>query len=150
MAPSFTATRVGRSIGITTYRARPCLPQTSGVDQRNMDASNILRYCLTTNVARSYIGRSWKSRTTRIGLCTPNVRTNHVHVVASAPETPERVMNTLKSWSTRRMVEAGVLPPGTKAWVRHGSTRYLWKPDQLEAACHYVCEGQGTDLDGTV
>ncbi len=79
-----------------------------------------------------------------------NVRSNHVHVVVGAPETPERVMNTLKSWSTRRMVEAGLLPPGVKAWVRHGSTRYLWKPDQLEAACQYVCEGQGGDLDGDV
>ncbi len=81
---------------------------------------------------------------------TLNVRTNHVRVVVGAPETPERVMNTLKSWSTRRMVEAGVLAPGTKAWVRHGSTRYLWRPDQLEAACQYVCEDQGADLDGAV
>jgi len=79
-----------------------------------------------------------------------NVRTNHVHVVVGAPETPERVMNTLKSWSTRRMVEAGVLPRGTKAWVRHGSTRYLWKPEQLKAACDYVCEAQGADLDEEV
>ena len=27
-----------------------------------------------------------------------------------------------------------------------GSTRYLWKPDQVEAACCYVREGQGVDL----
>ena len=77
-----------------------------------------------------------------------NVRTNHVHVVIGAPETPERVMNALKSWSTRRMVEAGVLPAKTRAWVRHGSTRYLWKPDQVQAACEYVCERQGVDLAG--
>ena len=81
---------------------------------------------------------------------TLTVRTNHVHVVVGAPVIPERVMNTLKSWSTRRMVEAGVLPRGTKAWVRHGSTQYLWKLDQLKAACLYVREGQGADLDGAV
>ncbi len=79
-----------------------------------------------------------------------NVRSNHVHLVISAPDAPERVMNSLKSWCTRRMIEAGVLAPGTKVWVRHGSTRYLWKPDQLEAGCRYVCEGQGFDLDGAV
>ncbi len=55
-------------------------------------------------------------------------------------------MNALKSWSTRRMVEAGVLPAKVKPWVRHGSTRYLWKNHQLEAACRYVCEDQGVDL----
>ncbi len=75
-----------------------------------------------------------------------NVRTNHVHVVVSADQTPERVMNVLKSWATRRMVEAGVLPAGQKAWARHGSTRYLWKPDQVEGACCYVVERQGEDL----
>lgn len=76
-----------------------------------------------------------------------NVRTNHVHVVVSAPVPPERVMNDLKSWSTRAMVKAGLLAPGTKAWVRHGSTRYLWKAEELKATCQYVCEAQGTDLD---
>jgi REP element-mobilizing transposase RayT len=79
-----------------------------------------------------------------------NVRSNHVHVVIGAPDVPEGVMNALKSWSTRRMVKAGVAPAGTKTWVRHGSTRYLWKPEQVEAACQYVCERQGADLDRPV
>ncbi len=75
-----------------------------------------------------------------------NVRTNHVHVVVSAPAPPERLMNSLKSWSTRRMVEAGVWSAGTKAWTRHGSTRYVWTREQLLAACRYVAEAQGDDL----
>lgn len=74
------------------------------------------------------------------------VRSNHVHVVISAPETPEHVMNALKSWCTRRLVDADLLPRGTKVWSRHGSTRYLWKPQQVETACRYVCEGQGDNL----
>ncbi|MFO0838971.1 MAG: alanine--tRNA ligase-related protein [Phycisphaerae bacterium] len=83
-----------------------------------------------------------------------DVRSNHVHVVISAPETPERVMNDLKSYSTRRMVEAGLLPPETRAWARHGSTRYLWTADDCRGACKYVSEGQGGELshagtDGT-
>ena len=75
-----------------------------------------------------------------------NVRTNHVHIVVSANAIPERVMNAMKSWATRRMVEAGVLPTGTKAWTRHGSTRYLWKETNVREACRYVCDAQGVDL----
>jgi hypothetical protein len=44
------------------------------------------------------------------------------------------------------MVEAGGFPSGRKAWTRHGSTRYLWKPDDLVKAIEYVSEGQGPDL----
>ena len=75
-----------------------------------------------------------------------NVRTSHVHVVVSAADAPERVMNAFKSWSRRRMVEAGTLASGTKAWVRHGTTRYLSKIKALAAACRYVSEGQGDEL----
>jgi REP element-mobilizing transposase RayT len=74
------------------------------------------------------------------------VRTNHVHVVVSAPQAPERVMNAFKSWATRRLVEARLAPKGAPAWVRHGSTRYLWKPADLRAACDYVDFGQGGEL----
>ena len=74
------------------------------------------------------------------------VRSNHVHVVVTAETNPESVMNSLKSWTTRRMVEAGALPKGTKTWSRHGSTRYLWTLEALEIACRYVKEGQETVL----
>jgi REP element-mobilizing transposase RayT len=70
------------------------------------------------------------------------VRSNHVHVVVTAEITPENAMNSFKSWATRRMVEAGALPKGTKTWSRQGSTRYLWTPAALEAACRYVNDGQ--------
>ena len=66
------------------------------------------------------------------------VRSNHVHVVVTAEITPENVMNSFKSWATRRMVEAGALPKRTKTWSRHGSTRYLWTPAALEAACRHI------------
>lgn len=72
-----------------------------------------------------------------------NVRTNHVHFVISANSDIERVMNNMKSWTTRRLVESGVFPRGMRLWVRHGSTRYLWKPEHVQAACRYVVEGQG-------
>jgi REP element-mobilizing transposase RayT len=74
-----------------------------------------------------------------------NVRSNHVHLVASAQCAPEEVMKTLKAWSTRRLREAGLIEPHIKPWSRHGSTRYLWNLAALEAACLYSAEGQGED-----
>ena len=75
-----------------------------------------------------------------------HVRTNHVHVIVSADATAERVMNTFKSWATRRLREARLIDPKQKVWTRHGSTRYLWKQHELLRAREYVAEHQGRDL----
>jgi REP element-mobilizing transposase RayT len=37
-----------------------------------------------------------------------NVRTDHVHIVLSREAPPEKAINFLKAWSTRRLREAGV------------------------------------------
>ncbi len=76
-------------------------------------------------------------------LHAANIRVNHVHAVLRAEPSPERVMNDLKAWATRRVIEAGLRPPGTPLWVRHGSTRHLWRPEAVHAACVYVVERQG-------
>ena len=78
-------------------------------------------------------------------LRAAHVRTNHVHVVVNAENTPERVMNDLKAWSTRRIVDAELRAKGLRLWVRHGSTRYPWKPQYVDAACAYAVEDQGRD-----
>jgi len=75
-----------------------------------------------------------------------NVRTNHVHVVVNADSTPERILNDLKSYATRRLGEAGLIPKDSRVWTRHGSTRYLWDGESVSRACAYVREGQGADL----
>ena len=69
-----------------------------------------------------------------------NVRTNHVHVVVSGQCTPELIMNTLKSWATRRLRQDKLVPNEHRTWSRHGSTRYLWDSRALAAACTYVRE----------
>jgi hypothetical protein len=33
--------------------------------------------------------------------------------------------------------------PNRKRWARHGSTRWLWKSQNVEAATHYVVSEQG-------
>ncbi|MGB7203372.1 MAG: transposase [Pyrinomonadaceae bacterium] len=72
-----------------------------------------------------------------------NVRTNHAHVVASAMIKPEKLVNDLKSYATRRLREEGEFSASDKIWSRGASTRYLWKPRHVEAAVEYVIYGKG-------
>ncbi|MEP7354687.1 MAG: transposase [Acidobacteriota bacterium] len=79
-------------------------------------------------------------------LWAVHVRTNHVHVVVEAELQPERVMNDLKAFASRRLSTAGFDSPTRKRWARHGSTRWLWKYADLVAAIRYVVDGQGTAM----
>jgi REP element-mobilizing transposase RayT len=76
-----------------------------------------------------------------------NVRTNHVHLVVSATGSPDLALNTFKAWATRRLVESGRWARGLKPWARHGSTRYLWKQSDIEAASTYTLEAQDESRD---
>lgn len=79
-----------------------------------------------------------------------NVRFNHVHVVISHAMPPEKIVNDLKAYSTRRLREAGLAADKQKIWARGASTRYLWKPRHVEAAVEYVLYSQGDVPFGTV
>ena len=72
-----------------------------------------------------------------------NVRSNHAHSVISAMCSPERLADTLKAYSTRRLRETGLIAPDGRVWARGRSRRYLWKPHHVEAAVAYVLYGQG-------
>jgi REP element-mobilizing transposase RayT len=76
-------------------------------------------------------------------LLAAHVRTNHVHAVVDAETTPERIMTTFKSYASRRLNQMGLDQPGRKRWARHGSTRYLFKPQHVSAAIQYVVAEQG-------
>ena len=75
-------------------------------------------------------------------LHAADARTNHVHVVITAPPLPERVMNTLKTWATRRLREAGLARQDQRIWSRHGSTIYLFRPENMAEKIRYVNECQ--------
>ncbi len=98
--------------------------------------------------ARATVDRAIRDQCAHAGwfLRALHVRTNHLHVVLSGAETPERMMNQMKAWATRRLREATLIDNNTSPWARHGSTRYLWTPEAVEAACRYVVEGQGAAL----
>ena len=78
----------------------------------------------------------------RYRLRAINVRTNHVHSIVSALSKPEPILEALKSYSTRALREAGLLPASVKPWARHESTIYLWKEREVEKAAEYVLLGQ--------
>ena len=128
------------------YQSPPLAPdaelkniRASRLKQAPLTFSAPQRAAIKRGIERTCEHRGWNI----IGL---NVRTNHVHVLVEAPETPERVMNVIKSWATREMVARNALPRGVKAWSRHGSTKYLWTDEQVTLAYDYVVHGQGDPL----
>ena len=98
---------------------------------------------------RACVERAILQTTTASGwpLHAMNVRTNHVHVVLSGSTPPERMMTSLKAWSTRRLREAGLATTNARLWSRHGSTRYLWTETDVARACEYVVNGQDGDAE---
>ena len=95
-----------------------------------------------------------------------NCRTNHVHVVVTAPQrAPDDVMNEFKSWCTRKLKqqsqeqtqrprkpEAPAKGPTDsqptaprirqKWWTQRGSKRLLFDESGLEAAVKYTLDAQ--------
>jgi hypothetical protein len=55
-------------------------------------------------------------------------------------------MNDLKSYASRCLNRKGLDQPACKRWARHGSTQWLWKPENVAAAIRYVVDGQGEPM----
>jgi REP element-mobilizing transposase RayT len=75
-------------------------------------------------------------------LYAAHVRSNHVHIVVAAKQQPEAMMTTFKAYATRALSQSEAASR-TKRWSRHGSTRWLWNPEQVNQAITYVLHGQG-------
>jgi len=74
-----------------------------------------------------------------------NARSNHVHSVVTALRRPEHVLNSFKSYATRKLRETDLISESLKPWARHGSTPYLWTEEELALAIDYVINGQGDE-----
>ena len=79
-------------------------------------------------------------------LLAAHVRRNHVHVVVGAEVPPEKAMNDFKAYASRALNQFGGEEPGRKRWARHGSTRWLWKDQDVREAIRYVVEDQGEPM----
>ena len=73
-------------------------------------------------------------------LHAAHVRTNHVHVVVSAESRPETALAKLKAYASRSLNH--LTGAKLERWTRHGSTRWLWEPKQVDQAAHYVVKQQ--------
>jgi hypothetical protein len=76
-------------------------------------------------------------------LLAVHVRSNHVHVVIAAERDPGRIMSDLKGRASRDLNRAGFDSAERKRWTRHGSTKHLFRADEVEAKVSYTLDGQG-------
>jgi len=83
--------------------------------------------------------RGWK-------LLAAHVRSSHVHVVLEGESLPEKVMNDFKAYASRALTRVDGNEPSRKRWARHGSTRWLWKDQDVREAIRYVIEEQGEPM----
>ena len=80
-------------------------------------------------------------------LLAAHVRSTHVHFVVVAMETPEKILNQVKAYASRALNQKGFDNAPRRRWTIHGSTRYLWKPEQVGSAIHYVVREQGEPME---
>jgi len=71
-------------------------------------------------------------------LHTISARSNHVHVVVTGNNDPDKIMGDFKAYATRKLRESNPGRKGHNTWTEGGSTRYLWNEASLVAACEYV------------
>ena len=76
-------------------------------------------------------------------LWAVNARTNHVHVVITAPWSSKRVRARLKANATKAMREQGCWRRTESPWADKGSRRNLWTYQDLYNAIAYVLYDQG-------
>jgi REP element-mobilizing transposase RayT len=67
-----------------------------------------------------------------------NVRPNHVHVVVTGDNNPDKIMGDFKASATRKLRDSNPGYQDRKIWTEGGSMRYLWNETSVIAACEYV------------
>lgn len=78
-------------------------------------------------------------------LYAAHVRSNHIHLIVTSKEKPEKIMNDLKAWATRMLRENG--HKIQKVWTTHGSTKYIFSYEKLNEKIKYVIDGQGENME---
>jgi len=71
-----------------------------------------------------------------------NARTNHVHVVVAADESPQKVRDQLKANSTTALRRQDQPLIVDRTWTKGGDCEILDTDDDIEAALQYVTEAQ--------
>ena len=77
-------------------------------------------------------------------LIAVHIRTTHVHVVVGTGTAPTKILHDFKAYATRSLNQ---FESSRRRWTRHGSTRYLWTPSDVDTAADYVVRRQGDPLE---
>ena len=109
------------------------------MDQQPYDLDRDRRSAVLGSLQEVCAHRGWT-------LLAAHIRTNHVHAIVEGEATPERMMNDFKSYASRCLNRLNPEEGDRKRWARHGSTRWLWKREQISAALHYVVDEQGEPM----
>ena len=73
-----------------------------------------------------------------------HVRSNHIHIVVSGREKPEKMMVNFKACATKAIKKCNnEQATSRKYWARHGSTKYIWTKESLASTMRYVRDVQG-------
>jgi REP element-mobilizing transposase RayT len=106
------------------------------MDQASYNLDQIRRDTVLNAIQEVCSHRGWR-------LLAAHVRSDHMHIVVEAEIAPERVMSDFKAYASRGLNRLNLDEPNRKRWARHGSTRWLWKPQHVAAAIQYVVAEQG-------
>ena len=106
------------------------------MDQAPYHLDQVRRDALLEAIQEVCAHRGWS-------LLAAHVQSSHVHTVVEAEVPPERVMSDFKAYGSRRLNQMRLDEANRKRWARHGSTRWLWKPQHVSAAIQYVVAEQG-------
>jgi REP element-mobilizing transposase RayT len=77
-------------------------------------------------------------------LLAAHVRSSHVHIIVEGTAAPEKIMSDFKAYASRGLNQLG--GDRRRRWARHGSTRWLWKDQNVRDAIRYVVEEQGEPM----
>jgi hypothetical protein len=67
--------------------------------------------------------------------------------VVDAEIRPEKIMHAFKWYASRNLNRLGIDELDRKRWARHGSTRWLWKDEDVQKAIRYVISGQSEPME---
>jgi REP element-mobilizing transposase RayT len=109
------------------------------MDQVPYRLDQIRRDAVREAIQEVCVHRGWS-------LLAVHVRSNHLHTVVEAEVPPERVTGDFKAYASRRLNGMRLDEPNRKRWARHGSTRWMWKPQHVSAAIRYVVAEQGETM----
>ena len=98
------------------------------------------RAAVEAQIAETCQKRDWH-------LHAVNCRTNHIHVVVSAPNVkPKKIRVDLKAWATR-VLKTMFDPKRENWWAARGSIRHIHNDNSLEASIFYTLDAQDRKPD---